>query len=246
MSLTLESARRLTNFAIAILRARWESRLLSDLPSRTVWQQRLSQRMLAALNVETSLQGDFPRSGLVVCNHLGYLDALVIASLGPAVFVAKSDARKWPFFGKILECAGTILAERERPLSAGKTALEISNVLKQGLPVVLFPEGTSSDGTAVLPFKPTLFQAALEAKEPITPAAIFYQAAGGDPASDVCYWGDATLLPHLIRLAGLKRVVATIHFGSVGDVPAQRKAAASQFHGECSRLLDGLKAVPAS
>ncbi len=173
---------------------------------------------------------------MIVCNHLGYLDILVIAAQGPVVFVAKSDVRKWPAIGGLLECAGTILAERGRPLSAGKTSEQIRQVLAAGIPVVLFPEGTSSDGSEVLSFKPTLLQVALDTDVPITPAAIFYQADGGNAASDVCYWGDATFFQHLIGLARLRKVTATLNFGEAAQWPMNRKEAAAVLQAEVSRL----------
>lgn len=199
--------------------------------------------MIAALELENSVRGSMPRSGLLVCNHLGYLDVLVIASLGPVVFVAKSDVGNWPVIGKLLERSGTILAERGRPLTARKTAARIRAALEEGLTVVLFPEGTSSDGSSVLPYKPALLQAALDAGAAVTPAAIAYQVDGGDAASDVCYWGEATFLPHLIRLAGLKMIHADLNIGFARSLPPDRKTAASQLHGDSAALLSDLLGI---
>lgn len=241
----VRAAVRLFRLGVVILSARLEGRALDKPADRAVWQQRQARRMLAAMEVEVILTGKPPREGLVVCNHLGYLDILVIAAQGAAVFVAKSDVRKWPAIGGLLECAGTILAERGKPLTAAETGSQIRRVLEADIPVVLFPEGTSSDGSSVLPFKPTLFQAALDAGAPVTPAAVFYQADGGDVARDVCYWGDATFFPHLFRLAGLRKVVARLNFGEAAELPANRKDAARVLHIEVSRLRD-LAAATAS
>ena len=236
MGKLIRTTTRLMRLAFAILSARREGRNLETIPQRAVWQQRQACRMLAALDIETSVTGKLPVEGLVVCNHLGYLDILLIAAQGPVVFVAKSDVVKWPVIGGLLTCAGTILAERGRPLTSRKTSDEIRRVLDTGIPVVLFPEGTSSDGSEVLPFKPTLLQTALDADTPITPAAISYQAEGGNVADDVCYWGDATFFPHPIRLAGLKRVVGKLNFGEPARIPANRKEAANMLQAEVTRL----------
>jgi 1-acyl-sn-glycerol-3-phosphate acyltransferase len=236
------TSRRLAKLSVAIFLARFGPKGSSDPATRTIWQQRQASRMLAALEVENTVKGHMPRGGLLVCNHLGYLDVLVIASHGPVVFVAKSDVRKWPVIGILLARAGTILAERGRPLTAQKTSAQIRAALEQGLTVVLFPEGTSSDGTSVLPYKPALLQAALDAGVAVTPAAIAYQADGGDPACDVCYWGDATFLPHLVRLAGLKKVKAALNIGTARSLPPDRKIAASQLHGDSAALLADLTA----
>ncbi len=221
---------KLFRLGLAILAARREGKKLETIDQRAAWQQRQASRMLAALDVEIHVTGILPVEGLVVCNHLSYLDVLAIAAQGPVVFVAKSDVRKWPAVGALLECAGTILAERGRPLTASRTSVEIRRVLDAGVPVVLFPEGTSSDGSEVLPFKPTLLQAALDANASVTPAAVCYQTDA------VCYWGDATFFPHLIRLARLRKVTGTLNFGVPARLPTDRKVAATILHAEVVRL----------
>jgi lyso-ornithine lipid O-acyltransferase len=241
---SLRSTARLLRLARAILSARVEGKALKTIPQKATWQQRQARRMLAALEVNVSVSGRLPTEGLIVCNHLSYLDILLIAAEGPVVFVAKSDVVKWPLVGGLLVCAGTILAERGRPLTAQRTGDEIRRVLDAGIPVVLFPEGTSSDGAEVLPFKPTLLQAALDAGAPITPAAVFYQAEGADPATDVCYWGDATFFPHLIRLARLRKIVGMLNFGQAAPLPGDRKEAARALQAEVTRLKNRLTGAP--
>lgn len=237
MTGSVQGVVRLMRLGLAILAARREGRGLVGIAERAAWQQRQAARMLAALHVDVRVTGRLPREGMVVCNHLSYLDILAIAAQGSVVFVAKSDVRKWPAIGGLLECAGTILAERRRPLSASTTGAQIRRVLDAGLPVVLFPEGTSSDGADVLPFMPSLLQAALNAGAPVTPAAILYQADGGDAALDVCYWGDATFFPHLFRLARLSRITAHLAFEEAAELPPNRKVAAKTLHAAVSALM---------
>lgn len=225
----IRKSRRLARLTRAILLARFGSGPTSDAADRAAWQQVQAKRMLAALEIEVRVSGCMPGCGLLVCNHLSYVDVLVIAAQGPVVFVAKSDVRKWPIIGKLLETSGTILAERGRPLTAPATAASIRTALEHGMTVVLFPEGTSSDGSTVLPFKPALLQSALDAGASFTPAALRYQVDGGDAASDVCYWGDAVFLPHLIRLAGLKQTMADFTIGTSRDFFDDRKEAATQL-----------------
>jgi 1-acyl-sn-glycerol-3-phosphate acyltransferase len=173
----------------------------------------------------------------MVCNHLGYLDTIIIGAQAPMVFVAKSDVRKWPVIGLLLESAGTILADRSRRSSAAETSTEILRAMENGLPVVFFPEGTSSDGSSVLPFKPALLQIALDTRKPITPAAISYQATSGDLKNDVCYWGDHTFATHLFRLAKIQNLTAHLTIGVPPTLPKDRKAAARLLHAEVSGLL---------
>jgi 1-acyl-sn-glycerol-3-phosphate acyltransferase len=152
------------------------------------------------------------------------------------VFVSKSDVRKWPVIGRLLECAGTILADRSRRSSASATSQEILRVIECGLPVVLFPEGTSSDGSSVLPFKPSLLQIALDIHKPITPAAISYTSTTGDLKNDVCYWGDHTFVTHLFRLAKIRNLSAHLAIGHAPPLPDDRKAAALTLHAEVSAI----------
>lgn len=232
------AALRLTRLLLAIARARWEARGLNTSDERAIWQQVQARRMLAALDIQVSVVGPLPSGGMVVSNHLGYLDILALAAQGPMVFVAKSDVRGWPLVGPLLEASGTILAERGRPLSAGKTGEEIQSALSAGRMVVLFPEGTSSDGSGVLPFKPTLLQAALESRSPITPAAICYDSPEGNPATDICYWGEAVFPIHLARLATLGGICARLRFAPPALISADRKAAARDLRDTVAGLLD--------
>ncbi|MGL5019931.1 MAG: lysophospholipid acyltransferase family protein [Luteolibacter sp.] len=237
MNRLLRKTRRLAALAKAIHLARRESISTATLPDRGIWQQRQARRMLAALEVRLSVSGTLPPAGLVVCNHLSYLDVLVLAAQAPAVFVAKSDVRAWPVIGNLLESAGTILAQRGRPMSTGTTAAQIREVFSAGLPVILFPEGTSTDGSSMLPFKPTLLQTALDAGVPVTAAAISYHTEDGNSANDICYRGDAVFLPHIIRLAGLESINASLSIGTASILPENRKLAASQLHAEAMALL---------
>lgn len=192
--------------------------------------------MLRALETRVTMSGSLPTDGLMVCNHLSYLDTIVIAAHAPLVFVAKSEVRKWPVIGLLLKSAGTILADRSRRSSAAETSSEILRAMENGLPVVFFPEGTSSDGSSVLPFKPALLQIALNTRKPITPAAISYEAPTGNLRNDVCYWGDHTFFTHLIRLAKIRQLTAHLTIGAAPLLPADRKAAARSLHAEVSGL----------
>lgn len=117
-----------------------------------------ARRVLRAMGVQLQVCGEVPPEGLIVCNHLSYLDIIAISAAAPAVFVAKSELRSWPIVGWIARRTGTIFAERGRPSSAGRTVKDIQGALRAGSRVVLFPEGTSSGGKTVLPFKSSLLE----------------------------------------------------------------------------------------
>jgi lyso-ornithine lipid O-acyltransferase len=233
---SLTAIRRLTHLLWVILHRLSIAKKNPTLHERALWQQKIAQGMLRALEVEVTLTGHIPQEGLLVSNHLSYLDAIVIAAQAPVVFVAKSEVIHWPLIGRLLKAAGTILANRHRRTSTGETAAEMRQAMECGLPVVFFPEGTSSNGSEVLPFKPALLQIALQIQKPITPAAISYAASSGDLAHDVCYWGDHTFASHIVRLAKIQNLTAHFIIGQTPTLPSDRKTAAQILHSEVSML----------
>src|SRR5213593_3273567 len=89
--------------------------------ARAMWLQNSTRRLLRVFRIETQFTGDIPSSGLLVCNHLSYLDILVLSALAPCVFVAKREVRHWPVFGWFAKLAGTVFVHREQRTHAGRT-----------------------------------------------------------------------------------------------------------------------------
>src|SRR5690349_11505077 len=133
----------------------------SLIEARAHWLQQGCRRVLRIFNAEVRSTGKVPKTGLLVSNHLGYLDILALSGLTPSVFVAKRDVRHWPVFGWFARLGGTLFADRERRLQVGELTKELRSVLDSGTLVILFPEGTSSDGQTVLPFKSSLLEPAM-------------------------------------------------------------------------------------
>ena len=204
--------------------------------ARAAWLQRLSIRALRVFGVDMSAAGQIPESGLLVCNHLGYLDIPVIAALAPCVFVAKSEVRRWPVFGWFARLAGTVFIHRAKRSDVGRVASEIQSTLAVGRLVVLFPEGTSSGGETVLPFKSALLETATQAGPVVTAAHIGYQLADGDVREEVCYWKDMTLVPHMINLLSKRSILAQVRFTELQAGRADRKELARQLRTEIMRL----------
>jgi lyso-ornithine lipid O-acyltransferase len=190
---------------------------------RALWAQWISRRFLSLIDCRVRVTGIVPAAGLIVSNHLGYLDILVISSVCHAVFVSKSEVRNWPFFGSLARMAGTIFVDRGRKTAVGGDLTSVADALESGLPVVLFPEGTSSDGSSVLPFQSALLQAALVSKVAITPAAIRYEMQGGSVAEEVCYWRDMAFARHFWNLLGKQTITATLSFGTAHAPLKSRK-----------------------
>ena len=207
-----------------------------SLRDRTIWLQRSSRSMLRLLAVEVETHGVPPAAGLLVCNHLSYLDILVLVTITPAVFVSKSEVRNWPVFGWFSRLAGTLYVDRTRRSDVARLGDEIRNVLRGGLVVVLFPEGTSSDGSDVLPFKSSLLEPVSGDQHALTIAHIGYSLVEGSVANDVCYWGDMSFFPHFLKLLAKRAIQARVRFAAIERPVAQRKDLARQLHAEVLQL----------
>jgi len=214
--------------AICILRS-WWLRLCGPvtLPQRALWLQESARRVLRSLKAEVAVEGQPPACGLVVANHLSYLDILVFSAAMPCFFVAKLDVARWPYFGRAARAGGTIFLDRASLASAASVAGQIAERFSLPVPVLLFPEGTSTDGTEVRRFHSRLIEPAVAAGAPITAAAIRYE----DDERELCWYGDHPFLPHLWRVLGVNGFSAHLRFGEP-RIYANRRAAAVGTHAE--------------
>lgn len=208
-----------------MLRVRYRGEV--TIQGRAQWLHRACGMIARRLSMRVRAKGPLPSSGLIVSNHLSYLDILFYSSLLPCIFVSKSEVLSWPLFGILARCGGTIFVERRRGAGLETVSRQISAALQAGIPVVLFPEGTSTDGSQVLKFFPGLFQAAAEAGAEVTPSAIAYHIADGCEA-DLCYYGDITFAPHLLTALARKDVHAKILFSAASTHYSDRKLAAAE------------------
>jgi lyso-ornithine lipid O-acyltransferase len=177
------------------------------------------------LSMRVSFTGPLPSSGLIVSNHLSYLDILFYSSVTPCIFVSKSEVLAWPLFGILARCGGTIFVERGRGAVIESVSREMAKVLEEGIPVILFPEGTSTDGSSVLKFYPSLFECAVKTGMSVSPSAIAYEALDAREA-ELCYYGDITFGPNLFGVLSCKDVQARIAFPPHGVSYQDRKSAA--------------------
>ena len=154
------------NFAIRALRS---GHPLS-FAERAAWLHHWSGVLLRRWDVEVLHKGTLPKNGIIASNHLSYMDILVFAALGPCVFVSKSDVRGWPVIGWLASAAGTIFVKRTTAKDVCQANERIEQALMDGATVVIFPEGTSSDGSTVLPFRSPLFESAIHSGAALFPA----------------------------------------------------------------------------
>jgi 1-acyl-sn-glycerol-3-phosphate acyltransferase len=175
---------------------------------------------------------------LILSNHASWLDILVIGARTPVVFVAKSEIAKWPLFGWLARMQRTIFVVRERRQTTGATAREIGDRMVSGDAVVLFAEGTSSDGIRVLPFRSALVGSVHHAlgesshhdKVMVQPMSLAYVGFGGLPVGRalndrIAWYGDVDLLPHLIGILTTGAIDVTLTWGEAVayDMSADRK-----------------------
>jgi 1-acyl-sn-glycerol-3-phosphate acyltransferase len=187
---------------------------------------------------------------LFVANHVSYLDVPVLGALIDAVFVAKAEVAGWPAIGWLARLHGTLFIARARRQTPGQTAA-IARRLDEGESVLVFPEGTSSDGRRVLPFKSALFAVAerrpVGAEFSVQPISIAYVGDGGGPLGAgaralYAWYGDMTLLDHLFTVLGLPGVAVEVVFHD--PVPASGFASRKDLARRCETLVaDGVRAT---
>ena len=202
------------------------------LNARGAWLHGWCRFACRVLGIRIRTHGSMPSSGLLVSNHLSYLDIVVLSSIRPCVFVAKRDVARWPLFGWLAAAAGTIFVDRERRFSSPKVVNGIRDAIAGGSVVVLFPEGTSSDGSTVLPFKSALLESAVQLRSPIAAASIDYALDDGSVAEEVCYWRDMTLVPHLLNLLCKHEIGANYSFSPAKVRAGNRKEIARELRDE--------------
>ena len=176
------------------------------------------RRIVRALGVTWNVEGRFPEQGAVVSNHLSYLDILLYSAIRPFVMVAKAEVRGWPGIGWLTRQAGTVYVVRGGgPATYPGVNRAMAEAYRSGLPVLFFPEGTTTDGSEVVPFRRGLFHSVLNEGVALQVSALRYGCddPGVSIADDVCWWGDALLAPHLWKLASADGVRAAVRFGDV-------------------------------
>jgi lyso-ornithine lipid O-acyltransferase len=241
----LRRAARLPAFLAAALYGLWEHRKLRGDASRAECAQWLHQsctRGLSAINVHVSSVGELPSHGLIVSNHLSYLDILVLSAAVPCVFVSKAEIGVWPIFGRYARWAASVFVQRHDRADAARANVSVADSLESGVPVVLFPEGTTTDGHTVLRFHSTMMQPAIDAGARVTPCCIRYELSDGAVEREVCWRGDAPLLAHVLNLLGKETVRTIIAFGKPMPAIGDRKELSRTLHHEVHRLQQHLRA----
>jgi len=182
----------------------------------------------------TALQGR-----LIVANHTSWLDVIALFVTADVVFVAKKDVETWPVIGWLASRLGTIFLERRTTRDLARGVRVITDQLERGTNVVVFPEGTTTDGTFLLPFRAALFEAAAKAGGLVQPVAIRYRRPDGQIAQEAAFTGEMTLIGSFAALADTRDT--TVHVAFLTEYRAagiSRQALAGLAEAQIRRHLE--------
>lgn len=233
---------RLMRIVVHIGRGVWMARVaFIDRPpeERDEVVRRWSGKMLQALGVKLVVQGEVPQGGkLVVSNHVSWLDIVAINSVLPSRFVSKAEVARWPVVGFMVTAAGTLYLQRERRRDAMRVLGLMSDALREGYTVAVFPEGTTGDGRALLHFHANMLQSAIDADAPVQPLALRYSDHVHHISPAGAFVGDTTLWQSLWSVITARGL--TVHLSVLPpQVPAQadRRLLAQQLHAQIGEHL---------
>jgi 1-acyl-sn-glycerol-3-phosphate acyltransferase len=185
-----------------------------------------SRACMRILGGRLRVEGEPPAAPFfLVSNHLSYVDVLVLASCLDGFFVAKAEIRHWPLFGMLSRTVGTLFIDRELRRDVVRVNALIEQVLDSGYGIILFPEGTSTQGYEVAAFRSALLDYPARRGMPVHVAALHYRTPAGEiPAHlGLSWWGDAQFLAHAKQLLGIRSFEATLRFAPHPVASSDRK-----------------------
>jgi 1-acyl-sn-glycerol-3-phosphate acyltransferase len=208
---------RLARLSLHLLQGLFQAAVLFgfySLSARDRIISRWSDKVLKILDIRlvAGAPPDFSHGALLVANHVSWLDVFLIHAAKRVHFVSKHEIRDWPVIGWLAWRAGTLFIQRAKKADTARINQEMHALLRDGAWVAVFPEGTSTDGSKLLRFLPSLFQPAVDENLPVVPAALQYQTPEGAYSDVAAYADNVSFGESLWRIAGEKEIVARITF----------------------------------
>lgn len=172
--------------------------------------------LLNCFNIKVITYGKLPDADtsktMFVANHISWVDIHGINSIIPLRFIAKIEVESWPVFGYLVSKSGTLFINRNIRKDAARIIEMTTQSLNEGDNVCFFPEGTTTDGTHILPFKSSIVQAAINSDAKIFPVAIYYPLPNKKPNVEIAYAGDTTMAESMLKIINLKQPIVELHF----------------------------------
>jgi 1-acyl-sn-glycerol-3-phosphate acyltransferase len=176
------------------------------------------KHLLVSFNISITSYGHIPANNqamagaMFVANHISWMDIHALNSIVSMRFIAKSEIKSWPIFGYLARKANVLFIDRGKRQEAGRIVHMTSNSLKGGDNLCLFPEGTTTDGTKMMPFKSSIIQAAIHAKSTIYPVAIRYPGINGKANTEMAYAGETTMRESMQQILMQQNPIVELHF----------------------------------
>jgi 1-acyl-sn-glycerol-3-phosphate acyltransferase len=196
--------------------------------------------MSKILNMNIQVEGEVPGPPFfLVSNHLSYIDTIPVFFALKTTFIAKQEVKKWPVIGFMVSSFGVIFIDRNKKKDVSRVNKVVSQQLNADQGVVLFPEGTTSSGENILPFRASLLEHPVKEGFPVYYCVIHYETSNNDvPASEsVCWWGDSQFHSHLYKLASNRKIKATITFGGEPVYHEDRKMLSKILYSNMKELF---------
>ncbi|MDQ6916927.1 MAG: 1-acyl-sn-glycerol-3-phosphate acyltransferase [Pseudomonadota bacterium] len=216
------------------------------LPRRQALIRRWSERLLRMMHIESRVHGlpaaGLPGNMLIVANHVSWLDIFVLNTVQPARFIAKAELRRWPLVGLMISGCGTLFIERERRRDAHRVNDRAREVLAAGDTIAIFPEGTTTDGTTLLPFHGSLLQPVIDAGGCLQPIAIRYLHPDGSYNDAPAYVGATTFMGSFWRVLGERAMVVEMTLLPALQARARHRRELSRDAEQSIRVVLGLSA----
>lgn len=219
----------------------WRARRWRVLLLRT-WARWIS----TCIGLSIEVEGEPPEAPyILVSNHLSYLDILVYYACTPSTFVSKIEVKQWPILGWMAQTLEVLFLDRTRVRELPDMLQEIDRLWNHGEGILFFPEGTTSDGTGVLPFKSSLLAFASESGTPVHLSTLTYRTEAPDPPADsVIHWfGEAPLWGHAKRVFALRRIHCRVRFGPNIIQDHDRKSLARRLHAQAEKSYRAMKGL---
>lgn len=210
-------------------------RLFVDVPDRRRFYvnhvHKHCNSVLKIMGVETIVEGlenlKTDKNYFIVCNHMSYLDALIMAAIRPLCFVTSIEMKETPGLGLLTEVGGCLYVERRTRENIHGEIGQITKALNDGFDVVVFPEATSSNGSKILPFKRALLAGAVQAEKPILPMVLQYEEIDGKKVDStnrdsLCWYGDMEFTPHFVAMMKHKKI--RIRVSILPEIPVTKES----------------------